>query len=83
VSGWQPPTPEAIQAFLQRHGINKSEAARIAGLSGGKTIRRYTGGSAPHRISYAVLFTWAAHVVLTPEQFAAVDAAIRDEFENN
>jgi hypothetical protein len=71
-----PPTPAAIRAVLRRHGLTGSQAARAAYLSGGQSVRKYTGGAAPHTMSGAVWFALHAHVMLPPETVAEIEAAM-------
>lgn len=52
----------------------------MAGLSGGQSVRRYTGGAHPHRISYAIWFTWHAKLILTQEQISAIETAMEESF---
>lgn len=73
------PTPEAIRIFLKRHGITGSQGARMAYLSGGQAIRKYTGGGHPHRMSGAVWFALHAHVMLNAEQIREIEDAMRKD----
>ncbi len=75
------PTPAAIRAFLRRHKLSGSQAARMAYLSGGQAIRKYTGGANPHKISGAVWFALHAHLLLSPEIIAAIEAAMAADAE--
>lgn len=53
-SGWTPPTAAEIHAVINKTGLSGSEVARLVGVSGGRTVRRWTGGEVD--IPYAV---WA------------------------
>lgn len=81
----RPPLPSAqgVRAFLKRHGITGSEAARMMYLSDSRQVRKYTGGESPRQIDGARWFALHAHVMLTPEQLAEIHAAMnanaRDE----
>lgn len=73
-----PPTPEQVRAFLARHELSGSRAAELAGLHGGQSIRKYTGGQEPRQMSYPVWFTLHAKAVLTEDEIARVEAAMRE-----
>ena len=73
---YTPPTPAAVRAFLKAHGLTGAQAAEQAYLSGGQTVRKYTGGRDPHRVPGAVWFTWHAKHILTPEAIARIEAAM-------
>jgi hypothetical protein len=70
------PGPAAIRAFLARHGITGGRAARMAYLSGGQAVRKYTGGAHPHAMSGAVWFAMHAHIMLDAETIARIEAAM-------
>lgn len=72
----QSPKPNAIRAFLRSHNLTGEAAARMAYLSGGQAVRKYTGGRTPHRMSGAVWFALHAHVLLTARQIAEIEAAM-------
>jgi hypothetical protein len=52
--GWEQPTPAEVRRILKAASLTGAEAARLLGISDGRTIRRWTGGDAP--IPYAA---WA------------------------
>lgn len=74
----KPGTPDAaaIRAFLQKHGITGSQAARMAHLSGSNKIRAYTGGDKPSRMGGAVWFALHAHVMLSLDQISEIESAM-------
>lgn len=72
------PTPAQVREFLRRHHLTGSAAADLAGLAGGQQVRKYTGGEKPHRVSYAIWFTWHAKTVLTPDQIDNIETAMRE-----
>ena len=70
------PTPEAVHAFLRANHLTGAQAAQQAYLSGGQAVRKYTGGSAPHRVPGAVWFAWHAHALLDADTIARIEAAM-------
>ena len=70
------PTVRALRAYLQRHGITGSAAARMMYLSDSRQVRKYTGGESPRQLDGARWFALHAHVMLTPEQLAEIHAAM-------
>lgn len=73
------PTPEQIRAFLKAHGLTGSVAADLAGLSNAAQVRKYTGGAAPRRMSYAIWFTLHAKTLLPPSVLAEIEATMNDQ----
>lgn len=73
---YRPPTPAAVRAFFQAHGLTGAQAARQAYLSGGPAVRKYLSPSRPHRVSGAVWFAWHAHQILDPATLARIEAAM-------
>lgn len=71
-----PPAPAAVRAFLKAHHLTGAQAAQQAYLSGGQAVRKYTGGSAPHRVPGAVWFVWHAHQLLDADTIARIEAAM-------
>lgn len=65
-----PPTPEQIQAFLDRWKLTREQALEIAGLPPG-------GGPGRGAMSYAVWFTLHAHMMLGHETIWQIEAAMR------
>lgn len=56
-SEWEQPSPDEVREILRRNGLKGADAAILLGLSpgtGGRQIRRWTGGDA--NIPYAA---WA------------------------
>lgn len=79
----EPETPEqfapsagAVHAFLQRHEITGSQAARMMYLSGSRQVRKYTGGENPRQMDGARWFCLHAHVLLSPDQIAKIESAM-------
>lgn len=70
------PTPEAVRALLRANHLTGAQAAQQAYLSGGQAVRKYTGGSAPHRVPGAVWFAWHAHALLDADTIARIEAAM-------
>lgn len=70
------PSPAAVRAFLKAHRLTGAQAAHQAYLSGGQAVRKYTGGSAPHRVPGAVWFAWHAHQMLDADTIARIEAAM-------
>lgn len=56
-AAYDPPTPEEVRAILTALGLTGAEAAALVGLSDGRQIRKYTGGSDPRRMAFATLYT--------------------------
>lgn len=71
-----PPSPQAIRAFLKRHGLTGAIAAHQGYLSGGQAVRKYTAPTNPHRMSGAVWFAWHAHQMLDAATLARIEAAM-------
>ena len=42
--GWEQPDSEQVRAILKLAGLTGGEAAKLVGLSDGRTVRRWTGG---------------------------------------
>lgn len=53
MSNYVPPTPEELRALLQNLGLSRSEAGKLADVSGNKIGKWCSGGAIP----YSVLFT--------------------------
>lgn len=70
------PTPAHVRAYLKRTGLTGAAAARRGYLSGGQSVRKYTGGAKPHQISGAIWFAWHAHELLDAETIARIEAAM-------
>lgn len=67
-----PPTPGEISRMLGHIGLTGSQAARLVGLSGSRSIRKYTGGDDPRRMAYATLYTLlhrACGLAITPDRW--------------
>jgi len=73
------PSSGAVHAFLQRHDITGSQAARMMYLSGSRQVRKYTGGERPRQMDGARWFALHAHVILTPDQIGLIEAAMSDD----
>jgi len=43
-NSWQQPTPDEIREVLKLAGLTGGQAAKLLGISDGRTIRRWTGG---------------------------------------
>ncbi|AZS80782.1 transcriptional regulator [Achromobacter spanius] len=52
--GWEQPTADEVRAALSMAGLTGGQAARLLGISDGRTVRRWTGGDS--HIPYAA---WA------------------------
>ena len=74
-----PPTPDQVRDFLRANDLTGSVAAELGGISGGQMVRKYTGGAHPHKVSYALWFTWHAKMLLQPETIERIEAAMRGE----
>ena len=48
---YTPPTPDEVKALLKDMKLTGKEAAKILGVSSGRTIRKWTGGTT--KIPYA------------------------------
>jgi hypothetical protein len=44
---WQQPQAGEVRAVLSLAGLTGGEAAKLLGISDGRTIRRWTGGDSP------------------------------------
>ncbi|RVU81549.1 hypothetical protein EOL70_26275 [Leucothrix sargassi] len=53
MSDYVPPTPEELRALLQALGLSRSEAGKLADVTGNKIGKWCSGGAIP----YSVLFT--------------------------
>ncbi len=73
------PSAEAVHAFLQKHGITGSQAARMLYLSDSRQVRKYTGGANPRQMDGARWFALHAHVLLSPDQIAEIEAAMESD----
>lgn len=54
---YTPPTPGEVRSLLGAMGLTGAAAATVMGLSDGRQVRKYTGGSEPRRLSFAALYT--------------------------
>lgn len=45
--GWLQPEAGEVRAVLSMAGLTGGEAAKLLGISDGRTIRRWTGGDSP------------------------------------
>lgn len=70
------PPAEAVHAYLKRHGITGAQAARMMYLSGARQVRKYTGGESPRQMDGARWFCLHAHMMLSAEQIAEIEAAM-------
>lgn len=70
------PSATAVHTFLQRHEITGSSAARMMYLSGSRQVRKYTGGANPRQMDAARWFCLHAHVLLSADQIAQIEAAM-------
>lgn len=73
------PSAEAVHAFLQKHDITGAQAARMMYLSGSRQVRKYTGGESPRQMDGARWFALHAHVILSPDQIAEIEAAMAED----
>lgn len=73
------PTAQAVHAYLRRHGLTGSQAARMMYLADSRQVRKYTGGQSPRQMDSARWFALHAHVMLTPEQIAEIEAAMETD----
>ena len=64
IKGYSTPSPQQLRRFFHVHGISGSMAAGMAGLSGNRQVRKYTGGQQPRSVSFPLWWTWSAYVVL-------------------
>lgn len=70
------PSAGAVQSFLRQHDITGSQAARMMYLSGSRQVRKYTGGESPRQMDGARWFCLHAHVLLSADQIAQIEAAM-------
>ena len=70
------PPAGAVHAFLKNHEITGSQAARMMYLSGSRQVRKYTGGESPRQMDGARWFCLHAHVLLSADQIAQIEAAM-------
>lgn len=70
------PSASAVHAFLQSHDITGNQAARMMYLSGSRQVRKYTGGENPRQMDGARWFCLHAHVLLSADQIAKIEAAM-------
>jgi hypothetical protein len=77
-----PPTAAQVRDFLRRYNLTGSVAADMAGLNDSSAIRKYTGGSNPHRMGYATWFTLHVKSVLTPSELARVEDAMHNSMHD-
>lgn len=56
MSEYIPPSPEELRSLLQEMGLSRSEAGKLADVSGNKVGKWCSGGAIP----YSVLFTIVA-----------------------
>ena len=70
------PSAKAVHEFLQSNDITGNQAARMMYLSGSRQVRKYTGGENPRQMDGARWFCLHAHVLLSPDQIAKIEAAM-------
>jgi hypothetical protein len=70
------PPAGSVHAFLQRHALTGNQAARMMYLSGSRQVRKYTGGENPRQMDGARWFALHAHVILSPDQIAEIEAVM-------
>lgn len=70
------PSAGDVHAFLQRHDITGGQAARMMYLSGSRQVRKYTGGENPRQMDGARWFCLHAHVLLSADKIAQIEAAM-------
>jgi len=58
--GWAQPTAAEVRTVLRQAGLTGSEAAKLVGISDGRTVRRWTGGDTPIPYAAWVLLCQAA-----------------------
>lgn len=66
---YDPPTPAEVRAMLRALELTGTDAAALVGLSDGRQIRKYTGGTDPRRMAFATLYTLlhrARSIVISP-----------------
>lgn len=73
------PSAAAVHAYLRKHGITGTQAARMMYLTDARQVRKYTGGEVPRQMDLSRWFCLHAHVLLEPEQIAAIEAAMHDD----
>lgn len=73
------PSAETVHAFLRRHDISGSKAARMMYLSGSNQVRKYTGGKSPRQMDAARWFCLHAHVLLSADQIADIESAMDED----
>lgn len=73
------PSAGAVHAFLQRHEITGSQAARMMYLSGSRQVRKYTGGENPRQMDGARWFCLHAHTLLSADVIAKIESAMESD----
>ncbi len=66
----KPPTPEALRAVLQEHGLSTRQAAELMMLSDDRQVRKYLNGE--RRIDPARWFVLHARLVLQDDALDAI-----------
>lgn len=70
------PSAQEVRAFLRKHGITGAQAARMMYLSDSRQVRKYTGGDSPRSLDLARWFALHAHLMLSSETIAEIEAAM-------
>lgn len=70
------PSAQAVRAFLRQHGVTGAQAARMMYLSDSRQVRKYTGGDSPRSLDLARWFALHAHLMLSSETIAEIEAAM-------
>lgn len=76
------PTCADVRSFLAKYGITGTRAAQMAYLHGSSQVRKYTGGSKPHKMSGAIWFALHAHTLLSDEQIAEIEESMNSAAED-
>lgn len=74
---YTPPTPQDIQRLKDALGYTGDQMAELAGVSGNRQWRKYTGGEQPREMSASMLFMLAARLVLNPAELERVAQQMR------
>lgn len=72
------PTPEDLARLKAALGYTGDQMAALAGLSGNRQWRKYTGGEEPREMGMPMLFLLAARLALTEEEAARVVQKMRE-----
>lgn len=74
---YAPPSPEDLQRLKNALGYTGDQMAELAGVSGNRQWRKYTGGEQPREMGPAMLFLLAARLVLSPAELERIAQQMR------